>query len=452
MIKNGLDERGHRNPSRNKMEYGYGKAYWLTKANGLLIKKDGSKEIITRNEIQLRDGIGNIKQKNINTGFIEYDYDSLYQLTEYQNAASGDITYDYDYRGNRESMVNAGATITYGLSNNNKTTSIIASATKSISYDDRGNMTLKGGYGLGWDYKNRLTGTSLGGGSINYKYNNSDRKIYRESGPFNARKGIYYYYNGDKLLCEKDNTGKTQKIYTNDNTGVLGMSRYIYDDSGSFKYIQKLYYLFDDLGSVTAITASTGLPLKYYLYDPFGNVVNTTKDDINMFTFVGRYGGQKDWESGLIQFQHRWYDSEIGKWISRDPIGMKGGINTYEYVGNNSVNYNDPSGLITAKCFQKFLNCANSKVAGFLGRRVWGMMEDVATRFAFCVVGAGGSCLVTGPGWLHCTVVSSAACNVTITVLGGIEYFLDANVLANDLYGCYGVYTACESSQKSGGY
>jgi len=85
--------------------------------------------------------------------------------------------------------------------------------------------------------------------------------------------------------------------------------------------------------------------VKYYNYDPWGDVLNTSDDPINNFTFIGRYGGYKDWNTGFVNFQHRWYDSTLGKWISRDPIGVEGGVNLYGYVDANPVNQIDPNGL-----------------------------------------------------------------------------------------------------------
>jgi hypothetical protein len=43
---------------------------------------------------------------------------------------------------------------------------------------------------------------------------------------------------------------------------------------------------------------------------------------------------------------NRWYDASTGKWISQDPLGTRGGINLYEYVRDNPLTRNDPSGLI----------------------------------------------------------------------------------------------------------
>jgi uncharacterized protein RhaS with RHS repeats len=47
----------------------------------------------------------------------------------------------------------------------------------------------------------------------------------------------------------------------------------------------------------------------------------------------------------MYQVRARWYDPQLGRFVSEDPIGLGGGINTYAYVGNSPVNATDPSGL-----------------------------------------------------------------------------------------------------------
>ncbi len=46
-----------------------------------------------------------------------------------------------------------------------------------------------------------------------------------------------------------------------------------------------------------------------------------------------------------MSFRARWYHAETGRWLSKDPIGISGGMNLYEAFGNNPVNFVDPMGL-----------------------------------------------------------------------------------------------------------
>jgi len=60
------------------------------------------------------------------------------------------------------------------------------------------------------------------------------------------------------------------------------------------------------------------------------------------FRFSTKY---LDEETGLSYYGFRFYDPRIGRWLSRDPIGERGGMNLYGFVGNNAVNNIDPLGL-----------------------------------------------------------------------------------------------------------
>ena len=68
------------------------------------------------------------------------------------------------------------------------------------------------------------------------------------------------------------------------------------------------------------------------------------------YTYTGREWNK---EAGLYYYRARFYDAEVGRFISKDPIGFAGGdVNLYSYVGQNPVNFADPMGLfsITGKC------------------------------------------------------------------------------------------------------
>ncbi|QLQ33442.1 MAG: RHS repeat-associated core domain-containing protein [Candidatus Thiothrix singaporensis] len=82
--------------------------------------------------------------------------------------------------------------------------------------------------------------------------------------------------------------------------------------------------------------------------DAFGTTVpqqdpnGDGKQTIVNLRFPGQY---YDAESGLHQNWHRTYDPSLGRYISSDPIGLAGGVNTYGYVANEPINWADPSGL-----------------------------------------------------------------------------------------------------------
>lgn len=106
---------------------------------------------------------------------------------------------------------------------------------------------------------------------------------------------------------------------------------------------QTYYYHKDGLGSVVALSDSTGTVVQKYDYDSFGNITSTLNQNfIQPYTFTGR---EFDPESGLYYLRTRELDSKTGTFTQKDPIGFAGGINLYSYVGNAPTNFVDPFGL-----------------------------------------------------------------------------------------------------------
>jgi RHS repeat-associated protein len=101
-------------------------------------------------------------------------------------------------------------------------------------------------------------------------------------------------------------------------------------------------YTRDHLGSVREMTDSSGNIQAQYSYDPYGRVTQLQGSLASDFQFAGYYFHAP---SGLSLAVHRAYNSNSGRWISRDPIKESGGNNLYDYVRNTPVNFSDPSGL-----------------------------------------------------------------------------------------------------------
>ncbi len=111
----------------------------------------------------------------------------------------------------------------------------------------------------------------------------------------------------------------------------------------------KVYYLHTDhLDTPRSITNTAGQEVwRWDNTDPFGNnLANENPSALGTFTFNLRFPGQYfDKETGLHYNVNRDYNPALGRYIQSDPIGLRGGINTYGYVGGNPLSFADPRGL-----------------------------------------------------------------------------------------------------------
>jgi len=115
---------------------------------------------------------------------------------------------------------------------------------------------------------------------------------------------------------------------------------------------QRYYYHFDGLGSVAALSNAAGELVETYEYDVYGDT--TVKDTAgtilskssigNPYGFTGR---RVDVETGLYYYRARYYDADMGRFLSVDPLGIHE-ENTYAYCYNDPVNWVDPLGLYAA--------------------------------------------------------------------------------------------------------
>jgi RHS repeat-associated protein len=103
------------------------------------------------------------------------------------------------------------------------------------------------------------------------------------------------------------------------------------------------YYHNNHLETPEKMTNESGAVVWKADYKPFGEAtVDSSSTVVNNFRFPGQY---YDSESGLHYNWNRYYDPTTGRYLTADPIGLKGGLNLYVYVLNNSINRKDPEGL-----------------------------------------------------------------------------------------------------------
>ena len=113
-------------------------------------------------------------------------------------------------------------------------------------------------------------------------------------------------------------------------------------------------YHFDGTGHTVAITNSSQQTVNTYAYDPYGKLMAETETIAQPFKYVGQLGIQAE-GNNLYYMRARYYDANIGRFISEDPAGVSGGLNLYAYVGGNPVMAVDPSGLLGFN-FDQFAN------------------------------------------------------------------------------------------------
>lgn len=61
------------------------------------------------------------------------------------------------------------------------------------------------------------------------------------------------------------------------------------------------------------------------------------------------HGRELSAATGLVHFRARWYDPAVGRWISKDPIRLHGGLNLYAFCADDPVNFTDRFGLCKKK-------------------------------------------------------------------------------------------------------
>jgi RHS repeat-associated protein len=104
------------------------------------------------------------------------------------------------------------------------------------------------------------------------------------------------------------------------------------------------FYCMDGNGNVVDMVDADGNNVAHYDYGPFGETLVATGPmvQINPFRFSTKY---TDNESGLVHYGYRYYSSELGRFISKDPIEESGGKNLYVLLRNNAVCLSDYLGM-----------------------------------------------------------------------------------------------------------
>lgn len=265
----------------------------------------------------------------------KYAYDSLNQLTE----ESGDHNNNYKYDSIRNRLSKNGINYTLNLQNE-----LLAAENSLFAYDANGNMIERKGSHFSYDALNRLISVDQNKLKITYSYDAFGRRITKSLHTENQTKTLRFLYDGENEIGSVDENGNIIEFR------ALGIGKG--GEIGAAVAVElhgKIYApIHDSRGSTRClIDISNGSISGTSSFSAFGEE-KATGDIINPW----RYSGKRiDDETGLVFFGKRYYDPNIGRWITKDPLGAPEGPNRYAYVLNNPMSHVDQHGLYSLSDF-----------------------------------------------------------------------------------------------------
>ena len=289
---------------------------------------------------------------------VSYNYDATYQLTREQRTGSAPylLEYAYDAAGNRTGLTRDGvtATSTYNAANQLTEQTAPDGSVTTFLYDADGNLSSESapdgsGKSYFFDGQDQLIAVEMknAGGALAHRseFSYDDRGRLVKSSEF-TRTGTSWVWQSEKrrvfdgldTVQERSDTDQVLVQLTRDgNIGGI-VSRTSGTNTAFFGY--------DGNGNVTLLSDSNGSDVGRYRYDGFGNALEVTGSSANENDY--RFSTKElHAPSGLYYYGFRFYSPALGRWINRDPIRERGGVNLYKSMLNNAVNLADSYGLDT---------------------------------------------------------------------------------------------------------
>ena len=197
--------------------------------------------------------------------------------------------------------------------------------------DANGNLTADGTRTFAWDARNQLVAVTVGTHRSEFTYDGQQRRvreIEKENGATESDAKLVWC---GRDVCEERISGGATTDYLGD---------------GFRRGTQSFFYTRDGQASVREVTDASGTLGSRVDYDPFG--LGTTV--IGSAPPHGFTGYVRHSASGFNLATYRAYDSDLGRWLSEDPLRDADGPNRYVYARNDPVRLIDLYGLQATSC------------------------------------------------------------------------------------------------------
>jgi RHS repeat-associated protein len=279
----------------------------------------------------------------------QYAYDDLYQLNSEKSSANH--SYQHDSLFNR--FVKDDQRFDF-----NSLNQLLGDKLSAYAYDPNGNLSERHDQKYTYDAWDRLLSVTIGNIRFNYTYDDLSRRLSKVKSLWDpltdnwvTQDTQYFLYQGDNEVgvCDAEQHLMEFRPLGHGRGAEIGAAV-------AFEIQGQVYIpLTNFTGHVQVLLNSKGEPVDIYRYTAFGEETifdpsGDFKKPITSWRFCSK---RTDPETGLIYFGRRYYDPQIARWITADPLGYEARPNLYAYVNNSPLTSIDLFGLSEWSEFEK---------------------------------------------------------------------------------------------------
>jgi RHS repeat-associated protein len=310
-------------------------------------------------------------------GSRSYQYDVVGRLTGLTSTdGTQPSAYRYDPAGNRvqQSIGNATTSYAFAAGSNRLLSASSKNSTTAYSYDADGSRISEGTIAYMYDVFERLTTGAGPNGNETYVYNGFGQRVVKY-GKASGNAATYFVYDeAAHLVGEYNTSGQPfeETVYLGDMPIAVIMPAGVYYVHSDYRNTPR------QIDNITKVAVWSWDPRAFGDSKPSQDLSGTT------FTYNLRFPGQYYDGETLKNYNYfRTYDFSTGGYLESDPIGLKGGLNTYTYAMQDPVARTDPTGQLLPIVCGAILFCVEDPV--------------VCAQIAACAAGLGAG-LANAPG------------------------------------------------------